>query len=121
MRHRVFQDPDYPAGVGMVRTPSGKLEPMRDESTDDERAEVTNLPVIDMHTASTTADPAYIVASADTTTVAEMVRRASDVAFGLIGIAVADVARNQAAVPASPPPRPGVLRLFSDAAVGVTV
>ena len=87
----------------------------------DERAEVTILPVIDMHTASTTADPAYVVASANATTVAEMVRRASDVAFGLIGIAVADVARTQAATPATPPPRPGVLRLFSDAAVGVTV
>jgi hypothetical protein len=106
----------------MARTPSGKLGPMRDEeSMADERAEVTILPVIDMHTASTTADPAYVVASANATTVADMVRRASDVAFGLIGIAVADVARTQAATPATPPPRPGVLRLFSDAAVGVTV
>ena len=60
---------DYPAGVGIARTPSGKLGPMRDEeSMADERAEVTILPVIDMHTASTTADPAYVVASANATT-----------------------------------------------------
>jgi hypothetical protein len=89
----------------------------------DEQGEVTILPVIDLRPTPPVQQihRAQLVNPAANPTVADMVRRATDVAFGLIGIAVADVARTQPAAPAAPAPRPSTLRLFSDAVVGVTV
>jgi hypothetical protein len=80
---------------------------------DDRTAEVTILPVINVN-----APDAQVVTTVNPT-VAEMVKRASDVAFGLIGIAITDVVRSEQA--ATPARRPSALRLFSDALVGVTV
>lgn len=80
---------------------------------DDQASEVTILPVINVN-----APDAQVVTTVNPT-VAEMVRRASDVAFGLIGIAITDVVRSEQNP--APTPSPSALRLFSDALVGVTV